>query len=118
MSPLLELLDSPSMPLLGLLGSPSGPTRLPLLLMGPRDPILDKLAFRLTVLVELLLLDTMGLCKRRSMHLSGNKVCAKLFNLIKYRGCIKARPHNMTPSPSSHCIQHLAMGPLLLTLLT
>ena len=68
-SPLLELLDSPSFPLLGLLGSPSGPIRLPLLLMGPRDPILDKLAFRLTVLVELLLLDTMGLCKKRSTHL-------------------------------------------------
>ena len=65
-SPLLELLDSPSpKPLLGLLGSPSGPIRLPLLLMGPREPILDRLAFRRTALVELLLLDTMGLCKHR-----------------------------------------------------
>lgn len=64
-SPRLELLDSPSTPRLGLLASPSGATRLPLLLMGPRDPILDRLAFRLTVLVELLLLDTMGLCTNR-----------------------------------------------------
>ncbi len=70
-SPLLELLDSPSKPLLGLLGSPSGPIRLPLLLMGPREPILDRLAFRLTVLVELLLLDTMGLCNHRCNSFKG-----------------------------------------------
>lgn len=70
LSPLLGVLARPSLSLklsalLGVPGSPS-PARLPLLLMGPSEPMRDRLLSRFTALMELRLRGTMGLC--RSKH--------------------------------------------------
>lgn len=78
LSPLLGVLASPSLSLklsalLGVLGSPS-PARLPLLLMGPSEPMRDRLVSRFTALMELRLRGTMGLCRSRHQPELGDTV--------------------------------------------
>ena len=78
LSPLLGVLASPSpslklSALLGVLGSPS-PARLPLLLMGPSEPMRDRLVSRFTALMELRLRGTMGLCRSRHQPDLGDTV--------------------------------------------